>query len=499
MEHAQPVIRIRNVGKTFPGVVALKNVSFDIKKNSVHCIVGENGAGKSTLIKILTGAHERSSGEIFLDGKPFSPKKVRDAMESGISVLYQELNVVDELTVEGNLTLGQEAHRFWFPKKSGELEKAQNILSRFDPSIRLTDKVESLSVAQKQVIEITKALCTDCSVLVMDEPTASLSLGETEKLFETIDHLKQNGVTIIYISHKLSETFNIGDTVTVLRDGTHVETEPVKGMTRTGLVKKMLGKVVAESYTPRDNPDPEKILEVKRLSTPKLNSISFDLHKGEIFGFFGLVGAGKTEVCQALYGGPRDQGDIFIHKQKARFAGARGALKRGLALVPEERREEGIFGLLSIRENVPLMNMKTILKNGLVNRAKENTLADRYIKLFSIAAKDRNHQVALLSGGNQQKVVISKCLNRDSDIILMDEPTRGVDVGAKLEIHNIIRDLAGQGKSIIVFSSELQEILNMCDRIALMFDGAIRQIIRNRKDISPDFIMEVVAGKAVQK
>lgn len=496
MTRQENIIEIRNVVKEFPGVRALQDVSFDIQRNTVHCIVGENGAGKSTLIKILTGAYEKSGGEITLNGKPFSPLKVRDAMSSGISVLYQELNVVDELTVEGNLTLGKEKHKFWFPTKADDLARAEEILQSFDASIKLKTLVGSLSVAQKQVIEITKALCADCSVLIMDEPTAALSLGETGKLFKTVEQLKNNGVTIIYITHKLSEIFEIGDFVSVFKDGEMVGTKPIEGMTSTDLVKMMLGKVVAESYVPGKGSRSEKILEVKNVRTPKLKDINFELFKGEILGFYGLVGAGKTEVSQILYG-HEYEGEVRINGHLADFNGVRGAVKSGLALVPEERREEGIFGLLGIRENIPLMNLKNILKHGLVNRLKENQLADRYIKMFSIAARDRNHQLALLSGGNQQKVVISKCLNRESDILLMDEPTRGVDVGAKVEIHNIIRQLANQGKSIIVFSSELQEIVNLCDRIVLMYDGAIRETLDNGVDLSMDHIMEVVAGKGV--
>lgn len=497
MTNQENIIEIRNVGKEFPGVRALNDVSFDIKRNSVHCIVGENGAGKSTFIKILTGAHEKSSGAITLNGKPFLPLKVRDAMSSGISVLYQELNVVDELTVAGNLTLGKEKHRLWFPKKeAGDLKSAETILRSFDESIKLNSLVGSLSVAQKQVVEITRALCADCSVLVMDEPTASLSVGETGKLFKIVEQLKKNGVTIIYITHKLSEIFEIGDFVSVFKDGEMVGTKPIDGLTGTDLVKMMLGKVVAESYIPTTGDRSEKILEVKNVRTQKLRDINFDLFKGEILGFYGLVGAGKTEVAEILYGHPYE-GDVRLNGQLARFKDVRSAVKSGLALVPEERREEGIFGLLGIRENIPLMNLKNILKNGLINRQKENQLADRYIEMFSIAARDRDHQLALLSGGNQQKVVISKCLNRESNIILMDEPTRGVDVGAKFEIHNIIRELANQGKSVIVFSSELQEVVNLCDRIVLMYEGTVRETIHNGDDISMDHIMEVVAGKEV--
>ncbi len=492
------ILEIRDVGKAFPGVVALKGVSFDIKRNTVHCIVGENGAGKSTFIKILTGVHERSSGEITLDGKPFAPTRVRDAMAAGISVLYQELNVVDELTIAGNLTLGQEAHSFGFPKQdTAILEKAAGILASFDESISMDTLVGSLSVAQKQVVEITKALCSDCAVLVMDEPTASLSLGETRKLFDTVARLKASGVTIIFISHKLDEIFENGDYITIFRDGEMIETRSLEGLERSDLVRMMLGKVVVNDYVPSPAIQTETALEVRNATTRKLRNVSFDLQKGEILGFYGLVGAGKTEVCEILYGHPC-AGEIRVKGKATRLDDVRKSLKAGLALVPEERREAGIFGLLGIRQNIPLMNMANVKSHGLVRRAEENRLADHYIDALSIAARDREHQVSLLSGGNQQKVVIAKCLNRDSDIILMDEPTRGVDVGAKQEIHDIIRELAGQGKSIIVFTSELQEVVQLCDRIALMYDGALRQIVQNGPDLDTDHIMKLVAGEEIE-
>lgn len=488
------ILEIRNVGKTFPGVVALKDVNFDIKRNSVHCIVGENGAGKSTFIKILTGVIKRSTGDITLNGKPFVPTRVKEAMEDGISVLYQELNVVDELTIGENITLGQEEHRYGFPQESSLLVKAKEILATFDKSISLDALVGSLSVAQKQLVEITKALCSDCSVLVMDEPTAALSLGESKKLFETMARLKANGVTIIFISHKLSEIFEIGDNVSVFRDGCMVGTCSLKGMDRADLVRMMLGKVVVNNYIPSNTLRDEKILEVRGATTRKLKNVNFDLYKGEILGFYGLVGAGKTEVSEILYG-HNSQSEIRVKGKQVELNSVRKALKAGIALVPEERREAGIFGLLSIRQNIPLMNMKTILRNGLVSRAAENNLADHYINAMSIASNNREQPVGLLSGGNQQKVVIGKCLNRDSDIIMMDEPSRGVDIGGKLEIHEIVRELANSGKSVIIFTSELQEVLQLCDRVVLMYDGQAREIIQNGDDVDADFIMNVVSGK----
>ncbi len=494
------LLEVREIEKHFLGVQALKKVSFDIQRNTVHCIVGENGAGKSTFIKILTGALTKSNGTIRLDGQLFEPKSIRDAMASGISVLYQELNVVDELTVKENLTLGKEQHHYGFIKKYGQLERVAEILRGLDETITLNRLVGDLSVAQKQVLEIAKALSTDCSVLVMDEPTAALSEEEVRRLFLVIEKLKQDGITVIYISHKLSEIFEIGDYVTVLRDGEMVGTERLADISHAGeLVKMMLGKIVIEHYIPSKTDYSTKLLEAKNLVNKKLRHVSFDLYRGEILGFYGLVGAGKTEVARVLYGLDDYHGEILIHGKTCRFNSVRGALQAGFSMVPEERRGDGIFGILSIRANIPMMRIGSILKNGLINRKKERALADHYITTMSIASKDREQNVALLSGGNQQKVVISKCLNREGDILLMDEPTRGVDVGAKQEIHNIIRTLANTGKGVIVFSSELPEIVHLCDRIVLMHEGAVGDIMRNSPDIDSDHIMAVIAeGEAQQ-
>ena len=501
------IIEARGLSKTFPGVQALKEVSFAIKRNTVHGIVGENGAGKSTFIKILTGALAKSKGEIRFEGQPFEPKSIREAMARGLSVLYQELNVVDELTVAENLTLGKERHHFGLIRKSDRLDRVETILKGLDETIMLHMLVGELSVAQKQVIEIAKVLATECSVLVMDEPTASLSEEEVQRLFRVIANLKQNGITIIYISHKLSELFEIGDAVTVFRDGEIIGTRSVPEIVSAcggkipdaclELVKMMLGKIVAEQYLPSQTDRTEKILEARNLVNAKLQQVSFELHKGEILGFYGLIGAGKTEVARVLYGLDAYQGRILIKGQVAAFRNVRGALKAGCAMVPEERRADGIFGKLSIRANIPLMKMRKILTNGLINQKKEHLLADAYIAKMSIAAKDREQKVALLSGGNQKKVVIAKCLNCESEIVLMDEPTRGVDVGAKEEIHNIIRALARQGKGILVFSSELPEIVHLCDRIVLMHEGRVREIMQNCAEIDSEHIMTVVAGGAV--
>ncbi len=505
---ADVLMGIKGLHKQFPGTLALDDVSFDILRNTVHCIVGENGCGKSTMIKILTGALERTKGELLFEGRAFEPKTIREAMAQGVTALYQELNVVDDLSVAENLTLGREKQRFGFIQKDADLSVLVENLRSLDDSIRLTDRVGDLSVAQRQVIEITRAISTDCKMLVMDEPTAALSEDETRRMFKVIGKLKAKGITIVYISHKLGEVFEIGDKVTVLRDGKVVETREVAEIRNSSscnsdsdacleLVRMMLGKVVLEEYIPGSNIQALKLLEARNLKTGKLRDVSFELYKGEILGFYGLVGAGKTEVAQVLYGIDPYSGEIFVKGQSLKISSTAKALKAGITMIPEERRIGGIFGQLSIRANIPMMRMEKVLTNGIINRGKENALADGYIKGMSLATSGREKKVAQLSGGNQQKVVISKCLNRESDVLLMDEPTRGVDVGAKQEIHDIIRKLAREGKGIIVFSSELPEIMQLCDRIVLMYEGEVRTVLQNGKDIDSDRIMALVAGGEV--
>jgi ABC-type sugar transport system ATPase subunit len=497
------LLEIRNVSKFFPGVTALDNVTFDIYKDTVHCIVGENGAGKSTLIKILTGAERKSNGQIFMNGREFSPRNTRDAMNSGMSVLFQELNVVDQLTVEENLSLGKEKKRFGFIQKDPlVIDKVYGVMHSLDPSISIQQRVAELSVAQKQVIEIAKAIASDSDVIIMDEPTAAISEDEVKRLFSIINKLKYQNVSVIYISHRLNEIFQIGDYVTVLRDGQMVGTRTIKELmdcrdeieSCAELIKMMLGKVVAEHYIPSTIDRKSTVLELKNVSTHKLKNISFKLYKGEILGFYGLIGAGKTEIAKAIYGVDRKDGEVWIDGRIHDISGPVDAIEKGMAMVPEERRSEGLFTKLAIKENVPIMNLRSISKNGIFSRKTERTLAKKYIEDLRIVARDESQLVSKLSGGNQQKVVLSKCLNAGSNILMMDEPTRGIDVGAKEEIHNLIRKLSKEGKSIIVFSSELPEILNLCDRIVLLYEGRIVKVIENGGEINSEEIMHIVTG-----
>lgn len=488
------VLEIKNLTKDFPGVRAVNDVSFNIKRNTIHCLVGENGAGKSTLIKILTGAYIRTSGTIYLNGKEYVARNPKEARQKGISTLFQELNVVDQLTVEENLTLGMEDTFFGFLKKSKKIKKMIEVLKSIEPSIDPKQKVSKLSVAKKQIVEIAKAVASEADIIIMDEPTAAITESEVQRLFKIIRGLKEKNVTVIYISHRLDEIFEIGDYVTVMRDGKHIETKAVSEVKdRSELIKLMIGKAVRESYVPKEAQSNEKVLEVRNISNDKLKNISFNVKKGEIVGFYGLVGAGKTELARAIFGADKYSGEVLL-KGKKLGNSPNKTIKAGIALVPEERRTQGLFTILTIRNNIPVMNMEKISKRGFLNTSKEKEVAVEYISKLNIVTSSPEKEVMKLSGGNQQKVVFSKCLFADADLLILDEPTRGVDVGAKSEIYSIIRQLSKEGKSIIFFSSELPEILNSCDRIFLLYDGKIKAEMKNGTDVNSENIIHIVTG-----
>ena len=488
------VLEINNLTKEFPGVRAVDDVSFNVLKNTIHCLVGENGAGKSTLIKILTGAVRRTSGSVLMNGREYVAHDPGDAKHKGVSTLFQELNVVDQLTVEENLTLGMEDTWYGFIRRTNKIRKMVDVLRSVEPSINPRQRVSSLSVAQKQMVEIARAVASESEVIIMDEPTAAITEEETQRLFKIIKSLKEKNVTVIYISHRLDEIFELGDYVTVMRDGGHIETKPVGEVKdRAELIKLMIGKAVYEEYIPRDLSNAENLLEVKDLRNSKLKGISFEVKRGEIAGFYGLVGAGKTELARAIYGADKYTGDITFKGRKLEGLTDK-VIRAGIAMVPSERRSEGLFTLLTIRSNIPVMNMDKISNAGFINAAAEKSTTLEYIEKLGIVTSSTEKEVAKLSGGNQQKVVFSKCLFADADLLILDEPTRGVDVGAKSEIYKIIRQLSNAGKSIILCSSELPEIMHMCDRIFLLYDGCLRRELNNSGDIDSEELLHVCTG-----
>ena len=423
---------------------------------------------------MLTGALLPTSGTMRLNGSEYKPNNLQDAREGGIATLFQELHVVDELTVLENLTLGMERSRFGFLIKSDLDDRVIRTLKAIEPSIDPSARVSSLSVAQKQIIEIARAASSGANVIIMDEPTAALSEREVERLFGVIRRLRKEAVTVIFISHKLDEILQLGETVTVLRDGKHIATKLLKDIAgRSELIEMMIGRSVFQSYTPSTTVRKEAVLTAKGLTNNLLKDVSFHINRGEIVGFYGLVGAGKTEIARALFGADEVSGSILFKGQKIGRS-PKDTIASGIALVPEERRTQGLFTEFTIRKNIPVMNLHRMSDRGIFRSLDEQTAAVDYVNQLSIATDSIDKHVKKLSGGNQQKVVLAKCLFSQADLLLLDEPTRGVDVGAKTEIYDIIRSLAGEGKSVAVFSSELEEVLGICDRIFLLYSGSLK-------------------------
>jgi len=494
MDRVDNVLEIRGLMKDFSSVRAVNDVSFDIRRNTVHCLVGENGAGKSTLIKILTGALQRTSGRVLLNGKDYAPHGPREAKQKGISTLFQELNVVDQLTVAENLTLGMEDTSFGFLRRTDKINRMVSVMNSLEPSIRPYQRVSTLSVAQKQIVEIAKAVAAEADVLIMDEPTAAISEGEIARLFAIVKALRHKNVTVIYISHRLDEIFELGDAVTVMRDGRHIATRPVAEVKdRSELIQMMIGKTVFEGYEAREGEKKDVVLEVKNLCNHKLKDVSFQVRQGEIVGFYGLVGAGKTELARAIYGADPYRGEVTFRGRKLSPRPDK-VIEAGIALVPEERRSQGLFTILTVRGNVPVMNMAKVSRHGFIDGAAERRVTLEAIEKLRIATSSIEKETAKLSGGNQQKVVFGKCLFADADLLMLDEPTRGIDVGAKSEIYGIIRRLSREGKSILVFSSELPEIVNLCDTIQLLYDGELKATLENGRGVDSQQIMHVVTG-----
>ena len=489
-----PVLSIHGLTKDFPGVRAVDDVSLSIESSTIHCLVGENGAGKSTLIKMLTGALLPTSGTMRINGSEYKPNNLQDARDAGIATLFQELHVVDELTVLENLTLGMERSRFGFLIKSDLEDRVIRTLKAIEPSIDPSARVSSLSVAQKQIIEIARAASSGANVIIMDEPTAALSEREVERLFGVIRRLRKEAVTVIFISHKLDEILQLGEAVTVLRDGKHIATKLLKDIAgRSELIEMMIGRSVFQSYTPSTTVRKEAVLTAKGLTNKLLKNVSFHINRGEIVGFYGLVGAGKTEIARALFGADEVSGSILF-KDDEIGRSPKDTIAAGIALVPEERRTQGLFTELSIRQNIPVMNLHRMSDRGIFRALDEETAAVDYVNQLSIATDSIDKHVKKLSGGNQQKVVLAKCLFSQADLLLLDEPTRGVDVGAKTEIYDIIRSLAGEGKSVAVFSSELEEVLGICDRIFLLYSGSLKSEVINGADVDVSHILNIVTG-----
>lgn len=491
------LLEMRNIHKTFPGVYALKDVNFDLKYGEVHAILGENGAGKSTLIKVLAGIYEAEKGQIFIDGKQCNIKDVKMSQSYGISVIHQELCLVPHMTVAENIFLGREpvTGRTSFVNFKEMNAEAQKILNSVGLNIESNTKVYKLSVAQQQLVEIAKALSVDARILIMDEPTSSLTNKEVEMLFKTINELKAKNISIIYISHRIEELFRITDRITVLRDGQYVGTKKTSETTKDELISMMVGRELKDLYKKTDHPVGETILEVKNLCKKNvLKNISFSLRRGEILGLSGLVGAGRTELMRAIFGVDSfDSGEIILQGKNLVIKMPQNAIENGIVLVSENRKEQGLILQKDVSFNLTLVILRKIIKFIHVDRKLEDAIVKDYTDKLSIKATSKNQLVKNLSGGNQQKVVIAKWLATNPKVLILDEPTRGVDVGAKAEIYSIIDMLASQGVGIIMVSSELPEIINMSDRVMVMNNGQITGILEG-KQINQETIMHYATG-----
>ncbi len=478
-EGKEMILSLKNISKQFPGVLALDDVSFGLAQGEVHALVGENGAGKSTLIKIISGVYLPDSGQIELEGKEFRANRPQDAIDHGISTVHQELKMVESLSVAENIFLGHPILRKSAIGKSVNWDRmrreAKELVDSLGIKIDVNTKVEDLSVAQKQIVEICKALKRDAKLIIMDEPSATLTDTELDILFDIIMKLKKDQISIIYISHRLEEIFKIADTVTVLRDGKTIITDKVEKFDKNLLIKYMVGREIMNIYPEKRIEKKRKLLEVRNLSRKGvLHDISFDLYEGEILGIAGLVGSGRTELLRALFGvDKKTSGEVLIREKTCDIDCINKAIRQRMGFIPEERKLQGIIPEFTVAKNITLTGAKKILRRSFLSAKEESCVADRFIKQLRIATPSNKQLIRDLSGGNQQKCVLSKWLYMDPDIILCDEPTRGIDVGAKQEIYRILVDLAAQGKGIIVVSSELPEVLGISHRIIVMHDGRL--------------------------
>ncbi|MCG8604220.1 sugar ABC transporter ATP-binding protein [bacterium] len=488
---------MREIRKTFPGVIALDHVNFDLVKGEVHVLLGENGAGKSTLMKILSGAYQKTSGHILLESREVEIRSPRHAQELGISTIYQELNLIPQLSVAENIFLGREPIRFSSViDKKRLIAEAQELLDMLGVSLSARSLIAQLSIAEQQMVEVAKALSWSAKILIMDEPTSALSDHEITNLFATIRRLKEDSVAIIYISHRLEELFEIGDRVTVLRDSAQVGTRNVAETSKDELIQMMVDRPLTEQYPKKAAVHGEEILRLDNLSNSRLRSISFSLKRGEVLGIAGLMGCGRTDLTRAIFGlAPIDSGQIFIRNQPQKIRSPKHAINLGIGFLTEDRKSQGLILILSVKENIVLSSMDRLSRFGIVDLREEAKVARRFADSLRIKTPGVQHKVMLLSGGNQQKVVLSKWLCSQADILMFDEPTRGIDVATKVEIYQLMNEMTSKGAAIMMISSDLPEILGMSDRILVMHRGHITSEF-DRSTATQEKIMQAALGEA---
>jgi len=489
-------LRVSQIEKSFPGVKALDKIDFAVKRGTVHVLCGENGAGKSTLMKIINGIYQPDSGQIFIDEKPVKINNPMQARSLGISMIFQELNYVPEMTVEENIFLGNlPVNRFGKVNWKEVRERTKALLEAENLPYSPTTLLKDLTVSDIQMLEIIKAISYKSEIIIMDEPTSSITLREVEKLFEKIQQLKARGVSIIYISHKLEEIFRIADEITILRDGTVVDSRPKEELDIETVISLMVGRKLTNTYPKEEAEIGETILEVENLNSENVfHDVSFHVKKGEIVGFAGLVGAGRTEVMRALFGlDPITSGTVKIKGKKVNIRKVKDSIENGMVMLSEDRRRYGIIPMRSVKENTTITDLRKVFYRFRNHSKVERKIVSDIFKALRVKTPTLDTVIASLSGGNQQKIVFAKWLLRDPDILILDEPTRGIDVGAKYEIYKLMTSLVKQGKAVIMVSSELPELIGMCDRIYVMAKGTITGELK-REEFSQELIMKYATG-----
>lgn len=489
------MLELLHVSKSFPGVQALKDVSLSLQRGQILALVGENGAGKSTLIRMLGGAHKPDQGTIRIDGQEVRMDTPIEAMKSGIGVIYQELTLIPALTVCDNMFLNPDGGRFWIARRE-ERRRAAEVFRRMGVEIPLDVPVSQLSIAKQQLVEIARVLAHDVRILVMDEPSAALTPQEVERLFVLMRELKAQGIGIIYISHRMEEIFEIADTVTVLRDGQHVADSDVADLNRSRLIELMVGRVFEREFRRETQFAGPVCLEVEGLARgDAVRDVGFSIRRGEIVGLTGLVGAGRTETARLIFGADRaDRGSIRVDGNMVPMGSPRKAMQAGICLLTEDRKSQGLIPARSVRENFSLASLKSLQSLGFMRQRDESQAFAKYVERLRIRIPHQEQLAGNLSGGNQQKVLLARWLHRDTQVFLFDEPTRGIDIGAKQEIYQLIGELAKQGKAILMISSELPEVLSMSDRILVMAHGRITGEITNGPDVTQQQIMEMATA-----
>lgn len=492
------VLEMKSIFKSFGGVHALSGINFELKQGEIHALLGENGAGKSTLIKVLGGIHKPDKGQILINDNPVNIEKVQDAQSHGIGVIHQEIVLVPHLSVAENIFLGREPLKgFRFKDERKMNEEAQAMVEKLGLKIDVRKRVSELTIAQQQLVEITKAVSFDIKILVMDEPTSSLTGDDVRRLFETMEKLRENNISIIYISHRFEELFQMTDRITVIRDGIYVGTVNTKNATTDKLVTMMVGRSIEKLYTKTpSNVEKKEILRVENLNKEKqFKNINFSVNAGEIVGFSGLVGAGRSELMQTVFGADKyDSGNIYLYGEEISIKSCIDAISKGISMVPEDRKNQGLVLKNSVGFNLTLANLQNLMENSLIiSERKRNESIKKYINDLRVKTSSADAEVSSLSGGNQQKVVLAKWLSIKPNLLILDEPTRGVDVGAKSEIYSIINQLANQGLGIILISSDLPEVLNMSDRVYVMREGELVAEL-NQSEMSQETVMQYATG-----